>query len=123
MPLHLLRHATAGHRRPGDDADHLRPLDERGRLQAAALPEQYAHFGIERILTSPFVRCRQSVEPLADALRLPVEERAKLAEGTTEAAPATSSARARVAASVVPSASSARSSTGRRSASASGSTD
>ena len=86
MPLHLLRHATAGHRRPGDDADHLRPLDERGRQQAEALPAQYARFGIERILTSPFVRCRQSVEPLADALRLPVEERAELAEGTTEAA-------------------------------------
>ena len=68
MPLLLLRHATAGHRRPGDDADHLRPLDERGRRQAEALPEQYARFGVERMLTSPFVRCRQSVEPLADAL-------------------------------------------------------
>lgn len=86
MPLLLLRHATAGHRRPGDDADHLRPLDERGRRQAAALPEQYARFDVERILTSPFVRCRQTVEPLAEALGLPIEERAELAEGATEAA-------------------------------------
>ena len=86
MPLLLLRHATAGHRRPGDDADHLRPLNERGRRQATALPEQYARFDVERLLTSPFVRCRQTVEPLADALGLPIEDCAQLAEGATEAA-------------------------------------
>lgn len=84
-PLLLFRHATAGHRRPGDDDDHLRPLDERGRRQAEALSAQYAGFGVERVLTSPYVRCRRSVEPLAEALALPVEERAELAEGTTEA--------------------------------------
>ena len=37
------------------------------------------------MLTSPYVRCRQSVEPLAAALGLPVEERAELAEGVGEA--------------------------------------
>jgi 8-oxo-dGTP diphosphatase len=81
MTLLLLRHATAGHRRPGDDDDHLRPLDERGRLQAEAYPELFADFAVERVLTSPYVRCRQSVEPLAASLGLPVEERAELAEG------------------------------------------
>jgi phosphohistidine phosphatase SixA len=85
MPLLLFRHATAGHRRPGDDDDHLRPLDERGRRQADALPGQYAGFDVERVLTSPYVRCRQSVEPLAESLALPVEERAELAEGAGEA--------------------------------------
>jgi 8-oxo-(d)GTP phosphatase len=85
MPLLLFRHATAGHRRPGDDEDHLRPLDERGRRQADALPGQYAGFGVERVLSSPYVRCRRSVEPLAEALALPVEERAELAEGAAEA--------------------------------------
>ena len=84
MPL-LLRHATAGHRRPGVDEaeDRLRPLDARGRLQAAALPALYAGFGVERLLTSPYVRCRQSVDPLASALGLPVEERDELAEERT----------------------------------------
>ena len=86
MPLLLFRHATAGHRQPGDDDDHLRPLDERGRRQAAALPAQYERFGVERVLTSTYVRCRESVEPLAETLELPVEERAELAEGTSEAA-------------------------------------
>ena len=36
-----------------------------------------------RVLTSPYTRCRQSVEPLAAALGLPVEERSELAEGST----------------------------------------
>ena len=87
MPLLLLRHATAGHRRPGvgEAEDRLRPLDSRGRLQAAALPALYAGFGVERLLTSPYVRCRQSVGPLASALGLPMEERDELAEGAGEA--------------------------------------
>ena len=85
MPLLLFRHATAGHRRPGDDDDHLRPLDDRGRRQAHALPAQYARFDVERVLTSPYLRCRLSVEPLAETLALPIEERAELAEGAEEA--------------------------------------
>jgi 8-oxo-dGTP diphosphatase len=83
MPLLLHRHATAGHRVDGED-DRLRPLDERGHRQAQALPGQYESFDVERVLTSPYVRCRESVAPLAKARGLPVEERAELAEGTAE---------------------------------------
>jgi 8-oxo-dGTP diphosphatase len=87
MALLLLRHATAGHRRPGveEDEDRLRPLDERGRRQADAFPALYEDFGVERLVTSPYVRCRQSVEPLARVLGLPIEERSELAEGAREA--------------------------------------
>lgn len=88
MALLLLRHATAGHRKPDVDEaeDRLRPLDGRGHRQADALPALYAGFDIARLLTSPYVRCRQSVEPLAEALGLPVEDRGELAEGAGEAA-------------------------------------
>jgi phosphohistidine phosphatase SixA len=40
---------------------------------------------VARVLTSPYTRCRQSVEPLAATLDLPVEERSELAEGSTRA--------------------------------------
>jgi phosphohistidine phosphatase SixA len=87
MALLLLRHATAGHRNPrvGEAEDRLRPLDERGFRQANALPGLYSGYGVQRLFTSPYVRCRQSLEPLAAALGLPVEDRLELAEGVDEA--------------------------------------
>jgi 8-oxo-(d)GTP phosphatase len=83
MTLLLLRHATAGHRDPrvGKAEDRLRPLDERGFRQANALPALYSGYGVQRVLTSPYVRCRQSVDPLGAVLGLPVEDRVELAEG------------------------------------------
>ncbi len=41
---------------------------------------------LKRILSSPFVRCVATVEPLAAALGLDVDERAELAEGSAGAA-------------------------------------
>jgi 8-oxo-(d)GTP phosphatase len=82
MTVLLLRHATAGHSTDAPD-DHRRPLDERGRQQADGLPDALAEYDVQRVLTSPYVRCRQTVEPLADSLGLPVEERPELAEGST----------------------------------------
>jgi phosphohistidine phosphatase SixA len=87
MTLLLLRHATAGRRDPhvGTAEDRLRPLDERGFRQANALPALYSGYGVQRVLTSPYVRCRQSVDPLGAVLELPVEDRFELAEGVDEA--------------------------------------
>jgi phosphohistidine phosphatase SixA len=42
-------------------------------------------YGVQRVLTSPYVRCRQSVDPLGAVLELPVEDRFELAEGVDEA--------------------------------------
>jgi 8-oxo-dGTP diphosphatase len=82
MSVLLLRHATAGKSSSAPD-DHLRPLDERGRRQADELATTLAPYDVQRIVTSPYVRCRQTVEPLAAALALPVEERPELAEGSS----------------------------------------
>ena len=80
-PLLVIRHASAGHRGDWRGDDSKRPLDERGRRQAAAFVDQLAPFAIERIISSPFVRCVQSVEPLAAARGLEVEVVQDVAEG------------------------------------------
>lgn len=75
----LIRHAHAGTR--GAFADNTRELTDRGRAQAGALADQLADLDIRVIVTSPFTRCIQTVEPLAHRLGLPVELNPGLAEG------------------------------------------
>jgi phosphohistidine phosphatase SixA len=82
----LLRHASAGDRDQWTVEDRLRPLDARGRKQAAALVELLRPFGVRRVVSSPYVRCVETVEPLAAALELPVEPDDRLAEGAGHAA-------------------------------------
>jgi phosphohistidine phosphatase SixA len=82
MPVILLRHACAGKKEAWDADDRLRPLDERGRRQSEALVEALSDWPIERVLSSPYVRCAQTVEPLAAALAHEIEEREELAEGS-----------------------------------------
>jgi phosphohistidine phosphatase SixA len=68
MPLILVRHAWAGKRSEwegGDDSK--RPLDTRGEQQAQELIERLAPYPVEEIHTSPYMRCVQTVVPLAAA--------------------------------------------------------
>jgi phosphohistidine phosphatase SixA len=83
MRVFLVRHADAGHRSSwlGDDAK--RPLDDRGRRQAERLVDQLEPQEISHIFSSPYLRCTQTVEPLALARRLPIEHRRELAEGAS----------------------------------------
>ena len=76
----LIRHARAGKpdEWPGDDR--RRPVDERGLKQAADLVEALSEYPLTRILSSPYDRCVQSVEPLAQARGLEVEIRDELGE-------------------------------------------
>lgn len=82
----LLRHASAGDRFHWDGEDHLRPLDERGRRQAAELVDKLVPLGVLRIVSSPYTRCVETVEPLAAAVGLEVEQDERLAEGAGAAA-------------------------------------
>ena len=86
MRLLLVRHGRAGHRSEWDGDDRARPLSRRGRQQADGLVRQLAGYGIDRILSSPYVRCVQTVEPLAAARGLPVEEADEFAEGNSHKA-------------------------------------
>ena len=80
--LLVVRHTHAGEREDWDGDDRLRPVSERGRRQAAELVDRLAAYPMDRILSSPYVRCVQSVEPLAEARGLKVEEVDALAEAT-----------------------------------------
>ena len=78
----LLRHASAGERLPSPAADRARPLDGTGRADTGALLVALAEHAIERVVTSPHLRCRETVEPIAQQRRLHVECREALAPGT-----------------------------------------
>lgn len=80
MPVHLVRHARAGERHLNDDPDELRPLSAKGSKQAIALAERFALMPVTRVLSSHYLRCRQTVEPLADRLGMNVEEHPALQE-------------------------------------------
>jgi phosphohistidine phosphatase SixA len=79
----LVRHARAGERSEWEGDDRLRPLDEKGRRQAEGLVELLADYPVDRIFSSPYVRCVESVEPLAAATGFEIEQVDELAEGST----------------------------------------
>jgi 8-oxo-dGTP diphosphatase len=79
--VYLIRHAKARPRSDWTDEDALRPLTAKGHGQADAIGRQLAPAGIGRVVTSPAVRCRQTVAPLAERLSLPVEDADQLCEG------------------------------------------
>jgi broad specificity phosphatase PhoE len=70
--IYLLRHAHAGNKRSwrGPDAD--RPLSAIGRREASGLIPRYRDRPVATILSSPALRCQQTVQPLAEQRRLPV---------------------------------------------------
>jgi 8-oxo-dGTP diphosphatase len=78
--VYLVRHASAGHRRDWVGDDRLRPLDERGVRQAASLVSQLEGREVARIVSSPYLRCVETVVPLADARGLTVEAENVLGE-------------------------------------------
>ena len=82
MTILLVRHAHAGHRRDWDGADRERPLSDKGVRQAAALVGALSDFRVERVLSSPWLRCVQTVEPLAAHLNLEVDHARELGEAS-----------------------------------------
>ena len=83
MTVYLLRHARAGRRSAWKGDDELRPLSKVGRRQANGLVDVLADAEIELIVSSPYVRCVQSVEPLAKARGLEIDVADELREGGT----------------------------------------
>lgn len=84
MPLLLVRHGHAGRRSAFQGDDRLRPLSKRGRAQAMALVPILSDYRPRRILSSPHLRCRETVQPTAESLGLPLEPVDELAEGNEQ---------------------------------------
>jgi 8-oxo-dGTP diphosphatase len=76
--LVVVRHADAGDKRAWQGPDTLRPLSPAGHRQAEGLVIRLEDYPVERILSSPTVRCRQTVEPLARDRFLQIEPVEKL---------------------------------------------
>jgi broad specificity phosphatase PhoE len=81
MTIYLVRHAKAGDRNTWLDDDRLRPLSGRGHLQARELIHLLHDATFDRVLSSPYVRCMETVVPIAGARGLSVEPVDALAEG------------------------------------------
>ena len=84
--LYLVRHAKAGERARWNGDDRLRPLSGKGRRQAVALCDKlHPLVSIAPdalLLSSPYIRCMQTLEPLAARLHGSVLPEDRLLEGS-----------------------------------------
>jgi 8-oxo-dGTP diphosphatase len=73
VPCVLLRHASAGHKGdwPGDDL--LRPLDDRGVVDAQTLAGLLACYAPVRVISSAAERCLGTVRPYAERIGAAIE--------------------------------------------------
>lgn len=81
MRAYLVRHAKAGSRSNWKGDDRARPLSKNGWAQAEALAARLEHARPSTLHTSPYLRCRQTLEPLARLAHLDVVDDERLAEG------------------------------------------
>ena len=80
VPLILVRHASAGYRDSWAGLDLLRPLDPEGAMDALLLADLMACFAPRaRVISSPALRCTQSVRPYAESFGGSIEVAAVLA--------------------------------------------
>lgn len=87
MTLLIVRHAEADPRSSWSGPDGLRPLSTKGRRQASGLVHVLGdQFPMGRLVTSPSLRCIETLSPLAATLAHDIEVSEALAEGVDPAA-------------------------------------
>jgi 8-oxo-dGTP diphosphatase len=77
----LVRHAHAGDRSRWKGDDRERPLTSKGRRQAAVIADRLSQCGADVIQSSPYLRCVETLEPLAKRLGTKLRKSESLAEG------------------------------------------
>ena len=80
LRIELVAHMDAGDRHRWTGHQDERPLSELGRRQAAVMAEALEVEPIEALCGSPALRCRQTLEPLAERFGLPITVLAELRE-------------------------------------------
>jgi 8-oxo-dGTP diphosphatase len=79
--LYLVRHAKAGSRHNFTGNDRLRPLSANGRRQAEALAPRLVDGGVTTLISSPYLRCVETLQPTAEAIDAAVSTDDRLSEG------------------------------------------
>lgn len=80
VPLFLVRHAKAGNRSAWIGDDTIRPITESGLRQAEAIADRLAPLSPTALLSSPYLRCVQTLEPLAERTGLTIEVEGRIGE-------------------------------------------
>jgi phosphohistidine phosphatase SixA len=79
--LYLVRHAKAGSRHDFHGDDRMRPLTPSGQRQAQALAGALIAAGVKSLLSSPFLRCIETLQPTARSIGATIEIDERLGEG------------------------------------------
>ncbi len=78
--IYLVRHAKAGERRVWEGNDEIRPLSRHGWRQSEAVAKRLAGKSVSSLYSSPYLRCTQTLQPLAERLGLDVTIDQRLSE-------------------------------------------
>jgi 8-oxo-dGTP diphosphatase len=78
--IYLVRHAKAGERRLWEGNDVERPLSKRGWKQSALVAKRLSKEGATGLYSSAYVRCVQTLEPLAEITGRPIQVESRLSE-------------------------------------------
>lgn len=78
--IYIVRHAKAGERRLWKENDLDRPLSKKGWKQSEAIGRRLGKLGPTALLSSPYVRCVQTLEPLGRRMGLAVSVEDRLTE-------------------------------------------
>lgn len=78
MRLVVVRHGTAKSKHAWEGFDQDRPLTATGLKQAKAVSNRLARYQPDRVISSPSLRCIETVAPLAALRGLPVERKGVL---------------------------------------------
>ena len=78
--LFVVRHAKAGERRLWTDDDINRPLSKKGWKQSELVGKRLARLDPSMLVSSPYIRCIQTLEPLARMTESDVDVDQRLCE-------------------------------------------